>query len=98
MVKTTIWFLKDRFYENSWRNKRRLRSFRVAAATWRLTTSPKDDPERNLWDWAESKYGYSDFVIDYEIEVPGSVTGIDIASDVGEVNVEGFKRNYRNPQ
>lgn len=92
-VKTTIWFLKDTSYENL--AEQAETSFLPEGGNLRLATSPKDDPERNLWDWAESKYGYSDFVIDYEIEVPGSVTGIDIASDVGEVNVEGFKGNYR---
>lgn len=92
-VKTTIWFLKDRSYQNL--AEQAETSLIPEGGNLRLVTSAKDDPNRNLWDWAESKYGYADFIIDYKVEVPASVTGIDIASDVGEVNVDGFKGNYR---
>ncbi|GIO32323.1 MULTISPECIES: hypothetical protein [Paenibacillus] len=93
-VKTTIWFLKER---SSYRNlsEQAVTSLIPKDGQLELITSSKEDTGRNLWDWADSKYGYSDFIIDYDIELPATVAGIDVASDVGEISVDGFRGTYR---
>ncbi|MOA64814.1 hypothetical protein D3C78_1909910 [compost metagenome] len=55
----------------------------------------KDDPEQDLWEWSESKYGFSDFSIDYEIGLPSNVTVLDVTNDVGETSLADITGEYQ---
>ncbi|MNI41653.1 hypothetical protein D3C73_959110 [compost metagenome] len=61
----------------------------------RVFTHAKDHPEQDLWDWSESKYGYSDFSIDYEIGLPSNVKVLDVTNDVGEIALADITGEYR---
>jgi hypothetical protein len=54
----------------------------------------KDNPKQTLWDWAKSKYGFSEFVIDYVVQVPESIETYDISNDVGNVSLQNLKGTF----
>ncbi|WP_223066747.1 DUF4097 family beta strand repeat-containing protein [Paenibacillus caui] len=54
----------------------------------RVHVHPKGDPSKDLWDWAEEKYGFSDFSIDYIIEVPESLTVYNLENNVGNIKLQ----------
>ncbi|MUG44113.1 DUF4097 family beta strand repeat-containing protein [Paenibacillus woosongensis] len=60
----------------------------------RIVTHPKDEPDSSLWKWAEKKYGFSDFMIDYEIEVPEVLESYDIRHEVGNIELHDLKGSY----
>ncbi|MMZ57839.1 hypothetical protein D1872_197920 [compost metagenome] len=60
-----------------------------------MFTHAKDDPEQDLWEWSESKYGFSDFSIDYEIGLPSNVKVLDVTNDVGETTLADITGEYR---
>jgi hypothetical protein len=60
----------------------------------KIVTHPKDDPERNLWDWAHKKYGYSEFIIEYTVELPANVNRYEISSSVGNISLSGLNGTY----
>ncbi|NUU61451.1 hypothetical protein [Paenibacillus agri] len=60
-----------------------------------ISTHAKDAPKKDLWSWAQRKYGSSDFSIDYVIEVPKSVDMYQVSNDVGEIQLSGLQGTYR---
>ncbi|KUP23428.1 hypothetical protein [Paenibacillus sp. DMB5] len=62
----------------------------------RLTVSAhsKDNPDKNLWTWAQREYGHSDFSINYVIEVPEIVTAYDITNNVGSIEATGLEGSF----
>ncbi len=60
-----------------------------------VSTHAKEDPSRNLWDWADKKYNYSEFSIDYTIGLPDQITAFHINNDVGNVTLTGLSGSYR---
>ncbi|WP_334075780.1 DUF4097 family beta strand repeat-containing protein [Paenibacillus sp. A14] len=60
-----------------------------------IAVQAKEDPGMNLWKWAEKKYGFSDFSIDYTLELPENIVSYDITSQVGDVTMTGLEGSYR---
>ncbi|MEC0370910.1 DUF4097 family beta strand repeat-containing protein [Paenibacillus chibensis] len=92
-VKTTIWFLNEKSYRSIVENAET--SLVAKNGKLEIVTNPKGDPGRDLWEWAESKYGYSEFLIDYEIQIPAAIKSFDIANDVGGITMNHLNGTYR---
>ncbi|MFU1797968.1 hypothetical protein ACM1RC_29205 [Paenibacillus azoreducens] len=91
-VKTTIWAKDDKAYSRI--EKEAETSFVSANGKLMIVTSPKGEPDTNLWDWSNSKYGTSNFMIDYEVEVPAAMTGFEITNNVGGIQIDNLKGVY----
>lgn len=61
----------------------------------KIYTHAKDDPDKDLWEWADKNLGYSDFSIDYRIGLPEAISAIDIHNNVGSVIISGLKGSYQ---
>lgn len=59
-----------------------------------LSTHAKDSPDKDLWTWAQKKYGFSDFSINYVVEVPSFIDSYEIQNNVGQIHMSGLKGNY----
>lgn len=92
-VKTTIWFLNEKSYRSIVENAET--SLVTKNGKLEIVTNPIGDPGRDLWEWAESKYGYSEFLIDYEIQVPAAIKSFDIANDVGSITMNHLNGTYQ---
>ncbi|MWV45782.1 hypothetical protein GRF59_19380 [Paenibacillus sp. HJL G12] len=92
-VKTTIWFLNEKSYMKIAENAET--SLVSRNGKLEIVTNAKGHSDRDLWDWSQSKYGYSEFKIDYEVEVPAAITGFEIANNVGEVTMDQLKGSYQ---
>lgn len=94
-VHAVVWFGKSTHQES---RQRILEQAEVSViekgGQLRIVTHPKDDPDSSLWKWAEKKYGFSDFMIDYEIEVPAALESYDIRLEVGNVELHDLKGSY----
>ncbi|MBB3126868.1 hypothetical protein FHS19_001522 [Paenibacillus rhizosphaerae] len=53
-------------------------------------THAKEDPTRDLWDWAESRYGKSELLIEYVVNVPDQITGYEIVNEVGGITMKNL--------
>lgn len=91
-VKTTIWFMNEKSYQNIVEQAET--SLVASNGKLEVVTNPKGSPEENIWDWAQSKYGYSEMMIDYEIQVPASITGFEIRNDVGGITMTNLSGIY----
>ncbi|MCA1296050.1 hypothetical protein LBW89_23875 [Paenibacillus sp. alder61] len=60
-----------------------------------IAVHAKDDPDMNLWKWAQKKYRFSDFSIDYTLGLPESIVSYDVTSQVGDVAMTGLQGSYR---
>lgn len=61
----------------------------------KVFTSSKLSPKKDLWTWAQDKYGYSDFSISYVIQVPNSIEMYQITNNVGQIYLHDIKGTYR---
>lgn len=59
-----------------------------------VVTHPKGNEKLNMWKWAKKEYGFSNFSIDYMIEIPDRVKNYDISSEVGEINLSNLRGVY----
>lgn len=59
-----------------------------------ISTHAKDSPKKNLWSWAQKKYGYSDFSINYVIQLPSRVENIKIHNDVGAIKLRDLQGSF----
>lgn len=69
-------------------------SIDVRGSKLKVNVHPQDQPRTDLWSWAQKKIGYSDFSIDYVVEVPKSVDTFQIQSSVGEVRLTGVTGTF----
>lgn len=92
-VKTTIWFLNEKSYRNIVDEAET--TLVAKNGKLQIVTNPKGNPNDNLWDWAQSKYGYSEFMIDYEVQVPASLTDFEIENDVGQITMNNLSGMYQ---
>ncbi|QQZ60364.1 hypothetical protein JI735_28265 [Paenibacillus sonchi] len=60
----------------------------------KVSTHAKNEPQKNLWAWAQKKYGASNFTIDYEIEVPATIDEYDISNNVGAIQLKGLQGTF----
>ncbi|MFD1178305.1 hypothetical protein ACFQ3W_18675 [Paenibacillus puldeungensis] len=61
----------------------------------KITTSPKDDAQMDLWKWAKKQWGFSEFSIDYQVELPANITEFHISNDVGDIKLTDLKGAYQ---
>lgn len=59
-----------------------------------VATHPKGNEKLNMWKWAKKEYGFSNFTIDYMVEIPDRVKNYDISSEVGEINLSNLTGVY----
>lgn len=55
--------------------------------TLTLLIHPQGNQDENLWDWAQSEYNTSKFLVDYTIYVPEQVTAYQIHINVGNITM-----------
>ncbi|MGG6311737.1 hypothetical protein [Paenibacillus macerans] len=55
----------------------------------------KDEPNKNLWDWARKELQFSEFRIDYVVEVPAGIREFDVINHVGNLTASGLEGTYR---
>lgn len=95
-VHTTIWFDSNSKHETD-RQKimdNAKTSIQIDGDTISITTFAQDHPKKDLWTWAEDQFNYSEFSIDYIVEVPVSVDMYKITNNVGEVQLHDLQGTY----
>ncbi|WP_375103302.1 hypothetical protein ACDZ28_27435 [Paenibacillus sp. RS8] len=70
-------------------------SVKVSGDTLKVSTHSKSNPKKDLWTWAQDKYGYSDFSISYNIELPASMNKYIITNNVGQIRLRNLEGNYQ---
>lgn len=55
----------------------------------------KGEPDRNLWDWAQKELHFTEFRIDYIVEVPAGIEEFEVTNNVGEIAASGLTGTYR---
>lgn len=56
----------------------------------RIRVHASDDEQKDLWDWARSKYKYSGFGVDYRIELPAAISSYKVSNNVGNMELTGL--------
>ncbi|WHY17465.1 hypothetical protein QNH28_18395 [Paenibacillus sp. G2S3] len=69
-------------------------SVEVSGDTLKVSTHSKSSPKKDLWTWAQDKYGYSDFTISYNIELPASMNEYKITNNVGQIRLRNLEGKY----
>lgn len=69
-------------------------SVKISGDELKVSTYAKDSPKKDLWSWAHKKYGYSDFSINYLIELPASVDRFEINNDVGSIELSQLQGTF----
>ncbi|MHA6529285.1 hypothetical protein [Paenibacillus sp. BAC0078] len=59
-----------------------------------VSTHAKDNPQKDLWTWAQKKFGSSDISIDYEIGVPANITEYQINNNIGAIGLQDLKGTF----
>lgn len=70
-------------------------SLETEGNTLEVSTRSKDKPNQDLWHWAQKKYGYSEFKISYDIQIPESMNTFKITNDVGNIELTGLEGTYK---
>lgn len=70
-------------------------SINVSSDKLKVSTHSKTNPKKDLWTWAQNKYGYSDFSISYVIGVPESIEMYQITNNVGQIYLHDLQGTYR---
>ncbi|MGN7760420.1 hypothetical protein [Paenibacillus sp. 22594] len=60
----------------------------------KVSTHAKSEPKKDLWTWAQKKYGFADFSINYEIEIPATMDEYHISNNVGAIRLHGLKGTF----
>jgi hypothetical protein len=55
----------------------------------------KGAPDQNLWDWAQKELHFTEFRIDYVVEVPAGIQEFEVTNNVGEIAASGLTGTYR---
>lgn len=66
-------------------------TFQADGDELKVSTHAKNEPKKDLWAWAQKKYGVSNFTIDYEIVVPATIGEYDIINNVGAIQLHGLQ-------
>lgn len=69
-------------------------SVTISGDTLKVSTHAKSNPKKDLWTWAQNKYGYSDFSISYNIELPDSMANYQITNNVGQIKLRNLNGKY----
>ncbi|OAB45675.1 DUF4097 family beta strand repeat-containing protein [Paenibacillus antarcticus] len=95
-VKATIWSLDKSLRDDKYQDM--MDSAEITAVVsgdqLKISTHSKGNEKLDLWKWAEKEYGFSNFSIDYVVEIPNSVNGFEISSEVGAINLSHLKGSY----
>ena len=97
IVSTTIWFDDD---SNEKEDRQKIMdnaevSIQISGDKIEVSTHAKDQPNKDLWSWAEDELDYSDFSMDYVIEIPGGVETYQVTNNVGKVQLKDLQGTYR---
>ncbi|MDQ0192754.1 hypothetical protein [Paenibacillus wynnii] len=97
IVNTTIWFDNNSNHEADRQEIMDNAEVSIQLNGDKITASThvKNNPKKDLWTWAQDKFDYSNFSIDYSIEVPESVDMYQITNNVGEVQLHDLQGTYR---
>ncbi|OKP92299.1 hypothetical protein A3842_02495 [Paenibacillus sp. P3E] len=60
----------------------------------KVSTHAMNEPQKDLWTWAQKKYGSSDFSINYEIQVPSTMDEYYISNNVGAIRLHGLNGTF----
>ncbi|MDU2242198.1 MAG: hypothetical protein E7E23_16650 [Paenibacillus sp.] len=63
--------------------------------TAQVRVHAKGNPDENLWDWAQKELHFTEFRIDYVVEVPAGIQAFDVSNNVGEILASGLTGTYR---
>lgn len=55
----------------------------------------KGKSDQNLWDWAQKELHFTEFRIDYVVEVPAGIQEFEVTNNVGEITASGLTGTYR---
>lgn len=61
--------------------------------TLKISTHAKGS-KKDLWSWAQKKYGSSDFSINYVIQLPSTVENFRIHNDVGTIQIRDLRGTF----
>lgn len=70
-------------------------SIDISKDTLEVSTRSKTKPKKDLWTYAQDKYGYSDFSINYNIKIPDRMNKYQITNNVGHIFLRNLEGNYR---
>lgn len=59
-----------------------------------ITTHPKGNEKMDMWKWVKKEYGFSQFSIDYKVELPDSVNHYKIETNVGTIELNNLQGTY----
>lgn len=59
-----------------------------------ISTHAKDNPNQDLWAWAQKKFGSSDISINYEIGVPAYINEYQISNNIGAIGLQDLKGTF----
>ncbi|OAB36789.1 hypothetical protein PMSD_10770 [Paenibacillus macquariensis subsp. defensor] len=95
-VSATIWSLdkssRDDKYQEMMDNAEITAT--VSGDQLEINMHPKGDEKLDMWRWAKKEYGFSNFSIDYVVEIPNTLYSFNISSEVGEINLSHLKGRY----
>ncbi|CAM4478793.1 hypothetical protein U9M73_12700 [Paenibacillus phoenicis] len=63
--------------------------------TAQVRVHAKGAPDQNLWDWAQKELHFTEFRIDYVVEVPAGIQEFEVTNHVGEIAASGLTGTYR---
>lgn len=94
IVSASIWSMKDKADYQKIVDQAEL-SVNVKGDFLEILIHPKDNPKKNLWNWAEDKYGVSNFTIDYIVELPASINSYEVSNQVGDIMLSNLIGSYK---
>lgn len=97
IVNTTLWF-DDAPSHKSDRQEiidNAKVTIQISGDNINVSTQAKDNPSKDLWSWAEDEFDYSNFSIDYMIEIPDGVDMYQITNNVGKIKLYNLQGTYR---
>ena len=59
-----------------------------------ISTHPKGKEKMDMWKWVKKEYGFSEFSIDYKVELPDSVNHYKIETNVGQIKLNNLQGTY----
>lgn len=69
-------------------------SVRIEKGSAIVAVHPKGNVSQNLWSWAQKQYGFSDFSIDYIIDLPEEMNDLQLTTEVGDLDLSGLNGRF----
>lgn len=96
-VRATIWFDDSSSHEEA---RQQIMdnaevSIQIKGDQLKVVTHAKGKSNKDIWSWAEDKLNYSNFSLDYIVEIPDSVEKYKITNNVGEIRLRDLHGTYQ---